>query len=274
MNTWLRRFSIYRSTRDVPKEYRSIFKHLYMDVVWWGVLSGTTIAFLVIYATRIGATGEQIGLINAGPAIVNLLLALPAGIWLGKMAIDRAVFWSGMLQRLFYLVFAFLPFLIFPQRQIWVIIVASLLMSIPGTGIAIGFNALFAEVVPPDWRGHVVGIRNALLSITTVISALLAGQILTWLKFPLGYQVVFVLGFIGAILSCFHLGMIHPLKIPPLQQARSVLEGIVTRPATGQPGENGFIPGIIRSFKGLRFDILKGQFGTVILLTTVRPGTS
>lgn len=196
----------------MPQEYRAIFSHLYLDVAWFGLLSGTTISFLVIYATHVGATGEQIGLINAGPAMVNLLLALPVGIWLGKKAIDRAVFWSGMLQRLFYLAFAFLPLLLFAQVQIWVIIVASLLMSIPGTGMAIGFNALFAEVVPPEWRGHVVGIRNALLSITTVISALLAGQILTWLKFPIGYQVVFVLGFTGAILSCLNVGMIHPLK--------------------------------------------------------------
>jgi len=230
------------------------------------VLSGTTIAFLVIYATRIGATAEQIGLINAAPAIVNLLLALPAGIWLGKMAIDRAVFWSGMVQRVFYLVFAFLPVLIFPQRQIWVIIVASLLMSIPGTGIAIGFNALFAEVVPPEWRGHVVGIRNALLSITTVISALLSGQILTWMVFPLGYQVVFILGFIGAILSCLNLGMIHPLKKSALEQAGNVPGVTGTRPATVKRGESRFFPGMIRSFKDLRLDILKGKFGTVILL--------
>ena len=264
MNAWFRRISIFRSTRDVPQEYRSIFNHLYLDVAWWGVLSGTTISFLVIYATRLGATGEQIGLINAGPAMVNLALALPVGIWLGKNAIDRAVFWSGMLQRLFYLVFVFLPFLFFAQTQIWVIIVASLVMSIPGTGIAIGFNALFAEVVPPEWRGHVVGIRNAILSITTVISALLAGQILTWLKFPIGYQVVFVLGFIGAILSCIHIGMVHPLKKKPPYQEGVNPQGTITE--TEGNGETGFIPGIIRSFKGLRFDILKGPFGTVILL--------
>ncbi len=248
----------------MPQEYRSIFSHLYLDVAWFGLLSGTTISFLVIYATRVGATGEQIGLINAGPAMVNLLLALPVGIWLGKKAIDRAVFWSGMLQRLFYLAFAFLPWLLFAQAQIWVIIVASLLMSIPGTGMAIGFNALFAEVVPPEWRGHVVGIRNALLSITTVISALLAGQILTWLKFPIGYQVVFVLGFTGAILSCLNVGMIHPLKknLP----SQDGIDPPVTMAGLENNGEAGFIPGIIRSFRGLRFEILKGSFGTVILL--------
>ena len=264
MNAWLRRFSIFRPAQNVPQEYRSVFSHLYLDVAWFGVLSGTTISFLVIYATRIGATGTQIGLINAGPAMVNLMLALPVGIWLGKKSLDRAVFWSGMLQRFFYLMFAFLPFLIFAQAQIWVIIVASLLMSIPGTGMAVGFNALFAEVVPPEWRGHVVGIRNAILSITTVISALLAGVILTWLVFPIGYQVIFVLGFIGAMISCLNVGMIHAPKgnLHSLEEigAPGTLTGLENNAGTG------FISGIIRQFKDLRVDILKGPFGTVILL--------
>ncbi len=264
MNTWFRWFSIFRSERDVPQEYRSIFYHLYLDVAWFGLLNGTTISFLVIYATRVGATGQQIGLINAGPAIVNLLLALPVGIWLGKKSIDRAVFWSGLMQRLFYLAFAFLPFLLFAQVQIWVIILASLLMSIPGTGLAIGFNALFAEVVPPEWRGHVVGIRNALLSITTVLSALLAGLILTWLKFPIGYQIVFVLGFAGAILSCVNIGMVHPLKKNLLSVNK--IDPPATLVVAENNGETRYIPSIIRSFKGLSFKILKGQFGTVILL--------
>ena len=248
----------------MPHEYRSIFHHLYLDVAWFGLLNGTTISFLVIYATRVGATGQQIGLINAGPAIVNLLLALPVGIWLGKKAIDRAVFWSGMLQRLFYLAFAFLPFLLFAQVQIWVIIVASLLMSIPGTSMAIGFNALFAEVVPPEWRGHVMGIRNALLSITTVISALLAGLILTWLKFPIGYQIVFVLGFTGALLSCLNLGLIHPLMKNLSSQEE--IDPPATMVGLANNGGAGFIQSIFRSFKGLRLEILKGPFGTVILL--------
>jgi MFS family permease len=165
---------------------------------------------------------------------------------------------------LFYLAFSFLPMLLLAQVQIWVIIVASLLMSIPGTGMAIGFNALFAEVVPPEWRAHVVGIRNAILSITTVISALLAGQILTWQKFPIGYEIVFVLGFIGAMLSCLNLGMIHPLKKNlPFQDG---IDPPVTLVGLENNGEAGFIPGIIRSFTGLNFKILKGPFGSIILL--------
>ena len=41
----------------IPSEYRSNFTHLYMDIGWFGILSGSSINFLSIYATRLGATG-------------------------------------------------------------------------------------------------------------------------------------------------------------------------------------------------------------------------
>ena len=66
----------------VPELYRANFLHLYLDIGWYGVLSGSAINFLNIYATRIGATGLQIGLLGAMPAAVNLVLAIPAGRWL------------------------------------------------------------------------------------------------------------------------------------------------------------------------------------------------
>ena len=46
-----------------------------------GVVSGSTINFLNVYATRLGATGYQIGLIGAMSAVVTLFLAIPAGRW-------------------------------------------------------------------------------------------------------------------------------------------------------------------------------------------------
>ncbi|NTW12734.1 MAG: hypothetical protein HGA30_05425, partial [Anaerolineales bacterium] len=53
---------LFRQTA-VPPEYRPNFLHLYLDIGWYGVLSGSAINFLNIYAARIGATGFQIGLI-------------------------------------------------------------------------------------------------------------------------------------------------------------------------------------------------------------------
>ena len=75
------RFNIFQQS-DVPEKYRSNFAHLYFDIAWFGVLSGTAVNFLNVYATRLGATGFQIGLLAAMAAVVNLFLAIPAGRWI------------------------------------------------------------------------------------------------------------------------------------------------------------------------------------------------
>ena len=46
-------------------------RQLYWDVLWYGILAGSTLAFQAVYAARLGASGFQIGLISAGPAVVN-----------------------------------------------------------------------------------------------------------------------------------------------------------------------------------------------------------
>jgi hypothetical protein len=75
----------------------------------------------------------------------------------------------------------------------------------------VGFNALFADAVPPSWRGHVAGVRNALLSVTFIAVSLLSGYILNHIPFPTGYQVVFGIGVVGAAMSTFHLRFVVPL---------------------------------------------------------------
>lgn len=197
-------------SRPVPAEHRANFNHLVFDIAWFGVLNGSAIAFVAVYATRLGASAFQIGLLNAIPAVINLAFALPAGRWLQTKPISRAVFWSSILHRVFYLTWVFLPLVLAPSGQVWAIIALTLLMSIPGAALAIGFNALFAATVPPDWRPQVVGVRNAGYALTSIVVTLLCGRLLDYLPFPVGYQVVFAIGFLGAIMSSFHLWKVRP----------------------------------------------------------------
>lgn len=197
----------------VPGEYRKNFLHLYLDILWFGVLSGSAVNFLNIYATRIGATSFQIGLIGAMSAVVNLFLAIPAGRWLQTRNTGRAIFWSSVFYRIGFLSFVFLPYLANDETQIWAIILITFLMAIPLTSLGVGFNALFAEAVPPEYRAHVAGIRNVMLSITFMITSLVSGTILEQAVFPHGYQIVFGIGFFGAMMSSFHLYFIRPLKM-------------------------------------------------------------
>ena len=203
----------------VPNEYRPNFLHLYLDIAWFGVLSGSALNFLNIYATRIGATAFQLGMIGAMSAIVNLFLAIPAGRWLQTQNTARAIFLSAVLYRIGFFALIFLPMLPNEEGQIWAIILLTFLMAIPLTPLGVGFNALFAEAVPVEYRAHVAAMRNVMLSIAFMVTSLISGYVLERVPFPTGYQIIFGIGAIGAAMSTLHLYFVRPLKTdsPPLQ---------------------------------------------------------
>lgn len=204
------RFNLFRQS-DVPEEYRSNFIHLYFDIAWFGILSGTAINFLNVYATRLGATGLQIGLLTATSAVVNLFLAIPAGYWLSKRHTGRAVFWSSIAFRIGYFLWIPLPWLFDAQGQVWVLIILTFLMAIPLTPLGIGFNALFAEAVPDRYRARVAGMRNVTFAIAYILASLAAGFILETTPFTEGYQIIFAIGAIGAAMSSYHIYHVKPL---------------------------------------------------------------
>lgn len=248
------------SGRPVPAEYRANFIHLYLDIAWFGVLGGSTLAFVAVYAARLGADAFQIGLLSAGPALVNLAFALPVGGWLQQRPVGSAVFWTAVFHRVFYLLWVPLPLFLMPQAQIWVIVGLTLVMSVPGTALAVGFSALFADAVSIEWRGRVVGIRNALLAVTYTGTSLLCGQILHNLPFPMGYQIVFGIGFLGAAMSSLHLWFVDPRPATagrPSKSLRALIwpAGVGRRPRVHLP-----------SLKFLRVDVLRSPFGKMTLV--------
>jgi MFS family permease len=220
----------------------SNIRNLYGDVFWWGILGGSTVAFLNVYATRIGATSFQVGLLTAGPAVANLLVSLPVARWLENRSLIRATFWSSLGQRVGYVPLIFLPWLLAAPAQVWTIELLVLLVAVPGTMLAIGFNSMFVEVVPPHERGQVVGWRNALVAISLTVASLVCGRLLDGIPFPLNYQVVFAVGAFGSAMSSWHLSRIRAPATPVRKE----------RPT--KRNDNPL----------LRFDLLRGAFGPFI----------
>ncbi|HMN60469.1 MAG TPA: MFS transporter [Anaerolinea sp.] len=220
--TWLRSFiRLFAPAQPIPAVHRSTFVNLFMDMAWIGVLSGSTITFLSVYAARLGATSTQIGFISAAPAVINLIFAIPAAGWTRGRPLGAAAFWSSALARIFYLPLCFLPYFFKPAQEIWAIIVIILVMNVPLSLLNVSFNAMMIESVPFEWRAYVVGLRNGLLSIITVIVTLVSGQILNHVPFPLGYQIVFGMGFLGAAMSSLHLFLLREKGAPLPGSART-----------------------------------------------------
>jgi hypothetical protein len=120
-------------------------------------------------------------------------------------------------------------------------------------------------VVPPDWRGHVVGRRNALLAISLMGTSLLCGWLLESIVFPTNYIAVFALGTLGAGLSSYHIGRLRPLAEEPPRVGATLDEA-------ARPGLLRFAD-TLREAAGLRFltrsggrpllrlDLITGPFG-------------
>lgn len=238
----------------VPPQYHATFRHLYWDIAWFGVLSGSVVNFLTVYATRLGASELQVGLIGAVSAIVSLFLAIPSGRWLSKRDTNRAIFWTSVFYRIGFLFFIFLPWMFGDAGQVIAIIVITLLMAIPLTPLGVGFNALFAEAVPDRYRAHVAGTRNIMLAITFILTSLVSGYILDTLPFPIGYQIVFGIGAFGAAMSSYHLYFVRPV-----QDDTSALQP-VPEPASAK---SALSPRGV--FSLLRLDILSTPFKRVLL---------
>ena len=256
-----------RPAGPVPAEYRSNFRHLYMDVAWYGLLAASTLAFVGVYLARQGGSAFQIGLLTAGPAIVNLLVAMPVGRWLQSRAIGKAVFWASLVHRLFYVLWIPLPLLLAPAAQVWTIIGLTIVMSAPGAGLAIGFNAMFAEAVPPTWRGYVAGVRNALLAVASVVGALACGRVLTALPFPGGYQVVFAVGTVAAFMSSLHLWFVRP---PPTWQSPPRSTASMDDVGGSGPDHADRRPALFSSLlraagSGLHIEVLRSPFRKVLV---------
>jgi MFS family permease len=201
-------------------DLRANFWHLYADVLWYGLLAGSTMAFLAIFAARQGASGFEVSLLTAGPAVVNLAFSLSAGDWLKGRPLVGTTYLAALLSRLWYLALILLPWFLSARGQVWGVIWITLLMSIPGTVLAIGFNALLADAVPPEWRGHVVGRRIALLALSTAIASILSGLLLDHIVFPINYQIVFGMGAVGALMSTYHLSRVRLSLEAPLRVGR------------------------------------------------------
>ncbi|MBN2146833.1 MAG: MFS transporter [Anaerolineales bacterium] len=243
-------------------------RNLYWDVFWFGILAGSSMAFLAVYATRLGASSLQIGLLSAGTAVINLLFTLPVGRWLEGRPLVRASFRSSVWHRLGYVVLVALPWVLNERSQVWGIVWITLIMSIPGTLLAISFNSMFAEVVPGEWRARAVGWRNALVGVTVTVSTLVSGWILDKVTFPVNYQIVFVLGGVGAMMSSYHLGRIRPpveLSVESPAPAQKTCPGVLAwLKAFPRLTWQGLISR--RSEKSLlRLDVLRGPFGLFLL---------
>jgi|GEM_PF-264522 len=191
--------------------------------------------FMGIFAVKLGASEYQVGLLSSGPALVSLLSMIPGGKFMDKkVRKKKAISVFIMLQRIFYLFIATIPFFV-PDRRAHLLVLAVTAMNIPASIANIGWQAFISKVVPPERRAEAFATRNRLMNLTGTIVVLIAGRLIDIAGFPAGYQIFFAGAFLLSLLEIWVLGKVD--ESVGVAEAKGDTQGSGNAGATGATAE-------------------------------------
>ena len=184
---------------------------LYREIAWFGVASGIVNTFTSVFAVRLGASNQLLGLLASLPAMVGIVWQLPAARLIERQPHRlRMVLASLLCHRLGYLAIGLLPWIL-PAWWAQAIVGIVVLSMIPLTLADISFSSMLADIVPEGQRAHVISIRNSLIALTTTVTVLATGRLLDTFPFPINYQGAFLVAFAASMVS---LAELAHLRIP------------------------------------------------------------
>ncbi len=191
---------VINAVRPRDQEDRNIF-WLHGDIAMQGIVAGGAAAYLSVFAVRLGASTLMVGLLTSLPALITAIMSIPAGRFVGRQArLVPVVVWSRASFRMAYLFIALVPWLL-PGAAPAAIVVIWSLAAVGSAFAMVSFTAAMGEAVPPRRRASIISLRYAIHAVVTAITLPITGRILDSLPFPLGYQVVFFISFVAAMLS-------------------------------------------------------------------------
>lgn len=150
--------------------------------------------FLGIFAIRLGASNLEIALLSALPAVVGVAVLPLGGRWLDRFRRRQpAAVALLVLARCSFLLLAAVP-AAGGLRPSALLVAAVTAMNVPATLAGLAWQALVADVIPPERRGQAMAERNRVMSLIGLASALGSGLLLDRMAFPGGYQLAFAAG--------------------------------------------------------------------------------
>jgi len=188
---------------------------LYLEVVFAGFLAAAG-SFNGAYVLRLGGSNALVGLMSSLPALVAILLYIPAARILERRTHYLPwVVGSLFLARLGYVAVALLPSV---SRHLVAELTVAILVAIniPSVFFSTGWNPLLSDVVPPRSRATVLAWRSILSSATIAPLIFIAGRWLDSAPFPSNYQWMYALGWLAS--GGLGVYLVSRIRVPPQVQ--------------------------------------------------------
>jgi len=207
-------------------ELRHNARQSLLDGMAYSIAPGFFDPFRSVFAISLGATDYMLGLLVSLPAVTNMLGQV-LGAWLTGRAARRLpiVVVSAFISRLFFLLFAALPFL--PGSRAWVFVAAVTLMNLPLGVTNLAWTTLMQKLFPPAYRGKVFGQRNAILGAVTISATLACGWLLSVIRFPFNYSLLSLVAFVFLMVSLHFLTTLRePVESGPRPPGTATLASV------------------------------------------------
>lgn len=154
------------------------------------------------------ATAFEVGLLNSLPALMAIVATWWGAVWMAKTTSKK---WfcvrSTLIGRFFYLLIAFMPFVVHGQALALVVVLTIALMNFPASFSALSWQSLIGDLIPENRRASFFSRRNRMLTIVGLLSTLIPGLVLQ--RFPASdvhpFQIFFVISFLLSLLEVYYL---------------------------------------------------------------------
>lgn len=210
-----------------------------MNAVALAVAMNLINPYVGIYAIRLGATDLQLGYLSSWPSLVSVIAVLGAAAAVArsqnKQRLIAAIFLLGRSAALGAAAVPFFP----EQYRVWALIFFWVLAVFPGHAAGTALQSLLADVFPGSDRTRALASRRSWETGAGMVVVLVSGWLLDNIfPYPTGYQIVFVLSFLVALLEVrFLLG----LKEPEVPSQSPVAGPRAPRPAPPSVSLRSFI---------------------------------
>jgi len=194
---------------------------LYAATATFGVIQGGATAYLPVFLARLGASAFQIGLLTAAPALLSMVILIPAGLVAERFRDQvRLRVWTEVGIYIPALLLALCPFFVPLEALPAAAIVLCTIQAIPMALETSAFLTVFAQAFPPERIARINGVRWALMGLTAAVSVAVFGRSLDLLPFPLNYQIVFGLTFVAGMCNAAFFAYVRVPRLPE-RKARS-----------------------------------------------------
>ncbi len=173
------------------------------------------VTYLVVYLIALGATQAQIGLMSALSSLSAAIVLLP-----GAMLVERAgsrrpiVVLGGGWARMAVLLMAALPFVADGPLLVYLAIGLSISRDTLNNLMYPAWMSLTGDLVPLEGRGRYFSSRNVVMGAAGIATTFLAGQMITRMVEPVGFQVALILAAALGFMAVFSFSRLSEKMYP------------------------------------------------------------